>query len=70
MTDSEDYFTKRKRIDGNILKKAMDDRTDLLKLLDFFNVSEEELIINLVSLFPKIFNHHTVKFIKNNYLKK
>ena len=41
MTDSEDYFTKMKRIDGNILKKAMDDRTDLLKLLDFFKITTQ-----------------------------
>ena len=41
MTDSEDYFTKMKIIDGNILKKAMDDRTDLLKLLDFFKITTQ-----------------------------
>jgi len=50
------------------IKKLIRNPNEFKRVRDMFEISEQELIINFIQMFPYIFNSHLVKYIKKTYM--
>lgn len=63
------YTIDREQLEMKI-KKTIKNKPEFDLLCKSFQLSQVDMIYVLIAIFPSLFNHHLIKFIKATYLEE